>query len=194
MNCNDYSSSIMGYFDGNLNDIESAQLKQHLKACKNCSCEFEDMKLILNTLENDNKIEPPEDFEVKVMDRIKTIQHEWKKVPDNTIKFIYGFTTFLLVLLLFMFTMNIFMGEGVLEAITTRFSSLKSFISIIFSMYDFAQTIISVIGDLAYAIVRMVVIIVKAYYYILILVAVMLFAIQWMYVSLIRQFQGGHTR
>jgi Fe2+ transport system protein B len=194
MNCNDYSSSIMRYYDGSLNDIESAQLKQHLKVCKNCSCEFEDMKLILNTLENDNKIEPPEDFEINVMDRIKTIQHEWKKVPDNTIKFIYGFTTFLLVLLLFMFTMNIFMGEGVLEAITTRFSLFKFFISIISSMYDFAQTIISVIGDLVNAIVKMVVNIVKAYYYILILAAVMLFAIQWMYVSLIRQFQGGHTR
>ena len=137
MNCNNYSDIIMRYFDGGLNDIETAQMKQHLKICKNCSSEFEDMRDIFSSLENGNQIEPPEDFEIKVMEKIKTIQPSWKEVPDATIKFIYGFTSFLLILLLFMFTLNM-MGGGVLESITSRFTALHSIFDIIISIRDFA--------------------------------------------------------
>jgi hypothetical protein len=193
MNCNDYSDSIMRYFDSNLNDIESAQLKQHLKVCKKCSCEFEDMRLILSSLENDNIIEPPEDFEMKVMDRIKALQPSVNSVPESTIKFIYGFTSFLLILLLFMFTLNM-MGPGLLESITSRFTALNSIFDIVISIRGFLGAIFSFIGDLSNTIIKMLIVIAKTYYYIIILAAVMLFAIQWMYVSLLKQFQGGHTR
>lgn len=193
MNCNDYSDSIMKYFDDSLNDIESAQMKQHFKICKKCNCEFEEMKLILNSLENDSNIEPPADFEIKVMDRIKTIQPDWKKVPENTIKFIYGFTTFLLILLMFMFTYNI-IGEEILKLIAIKFTTLNSAFDLITSIRESIGTIFSLIGDLAHSIIKIMIVIAKAYYYIIILLAVMLFAIQWMYISLLKQYQGGHTR
>jgi hypothetical protein len=193
MNCNDYNDSIMRYFDNSLNDIESAQLKQHLKVCKKCSCEFEDMSVIFSSLENGYQVEPPEDFELKVMEKIRTIQPGWKEVPDGTIKFIYGFTSFLLVLLLFMFALNM-AGANIIESFTSRFTALNSIFDIMISIRDFVLAIFSFIGDLTFTFVRITLLIAKTYYYIIILVSVILFAIQWMYVSFLRQFQGGHTR
>lgn len=193
MNCNNYNESIMKYFDGSLNDIESAQLKQHLKVCMKCNAEFEDMKVILTTLENGDMIEPPEDFEFKVMEKIKTITPPTRVVPDSTVRFIYGFTSFLLVLLLFMFTINI-MGAGVFESLKSRFTALGSIYEIAISIRDFAASLLSFAGGLTYSIVKVMVLIAKTYYYIIILVAVILFAVQWMYISILKQYQGGQTR
>ena len=193
MTCNDNNDRIMRYFDGTLNDIESAKMKQHLKGCLKCNAEYEDMKEILSTLENGDLIEPPEDFELKVMEKIKTIQPNWREVPNSTIKFIYGFTSFLLVLLLFMFTLNM-MGAGMLESITSRFTAINSLVEVFKSLGDFSAALFSFSRDLTFSIFKIMLLIAKTYYYMIIFAAVMLFAIQWMYVSILRQFQGGHTR
>lgn len=69
--CNDY---MMRYFDGDLNDIESAKFKQHLKTCKECNKEYEQLSTIFNVLETETGAEPPEDFESQVMKKVTSYE------------------------------------------------------------------------------------------------------------------------
>lgn len=193
MNCEKYSESMMKYFDSQINDIESAQLKQHMRTCARCSKEFEDMESILHLLETDAGIEPPADFEEKVMFRVREVQPVWKKIPDTTIKFLYGFTSFLLVLLLFMFAVTMF-KEGAFKGITDEIGPLNSISDFFTSAQNVCVAIWGVVSDLAQAAFKMTMMIAKAYYYIIIMVVVMLFAINWTFVSLVKQNQGDHVK
>lgn len=70
MNCEIYGGYMMKHFDGDINDIESAQLKNHLKMCMKCKGEFEELQEILCDVHAACVVEPPPDFEEKVMNRI----------------------------------------------------------------------------------------------------------------------------
>ena len=97
MKCETASEAIMKYFDRELNDIETGQLKQHLKCCETCSREFEELESVLGPLEELEKVTPPEGFETVVMNRIKTMQLEQKKRMDQLLILMYGVASFLLL-------------------------------------------------------------------------------------------------
>ena len=96
MNCETSKDYIMKYFDGELNNIEEAQFKQHLKICPDCGSEFRCMQTIFTAIKTKAEIEPPADFETRVMDRVASIEKKEKKKGQNAS---YGYTMRLLCFL-----------------------------------------------------------------------------------------------
>ena len=74
--CEKYMDAISAYIDGELDEIEKAELKAHLEACGNCRSYLEAIKAISDV---DAEEEPvPDMLRIKVMDRI----HKQKKQRD----------------------------------------------------------------------------------------------------------------
>lgn len=107
MNCITSNDLIMKYYDGGANDLEKAQLKQHLKTCKKCSEEFESLKEIFNCLQEDNQIEPPKDFEEQVMKKVNMYEISRRKKVDSFLMIIYGITLLMLAALTVTFVLKI---------------------------------------------------------------------------------------
>lgn len=193
MNCQNYSEIMMRYFDNDLNDIEHAQFRQHLKACKSCREEFEDMEQIVGYLEKSPLVAPPENFEFQVMERIQNIRPEWSVRSSLTSRFLYGFTSLLILLLLFMFTYSMIGGE-MIQFLTKKMVVFQPVFAIVSSIFAFLSSIFDFFAGLMFTLSKALISLAKNYYYFIILAMVMLFAIQWMYVSLLRQIQGGHAK
>lgn len=107
MTCRDSGDFMMRYFDGETNDIETAQLKQHLKTCKKCSEEYENLKEVFSFLETDIEIEPPQDFEASVMSRINVLELERKMKTERALFILYGAATAVLAALSIFFIIEI---------------------------------------------------------------------------------------
>jgi uncharacterized membrane protein YiaA len=106
----------MKYFDGSVNDLEKQELKQHLKTCKKCCDEFESLKDIFNCLEEeDNHIEPPVDFEERVMEKVNEYETSRRKKVDGFLMLIYGITVLILGVFTVVFAIRI-KGSGTLES------------------------------------------------------------------------------
>ncbi len=139
MNCNTSSDSMMRYFDGNINDIEKLQMKQHLKSCKKCREEFESLNEIFNCLEKENQIEPPMDFEAQVMQKVSLYEDSRRKKFDGFLMLIYGVTLFVLGVLTIIFIFKIKDSE-ILNSIGQMKSIQSVFWSIVYFAYGlFAQ-------------------------------------------------------
>lgn len=187
MTCNNAQTLMMKYFDKNINDIEEAQLKQHIKTCNNCTQEFTSLKDIFDLVEADNceKILPPADFEVQVMSRIK------KEVPlyskyngDNS--YVYNILAIALSFVFF-----ILLGGLLLEV-------TKSPLNFIVMIQDFFSTAIQYISlifnafkGIVIATVAVAVSAYQNYYYVYIVLAILLFVIQRIYVYIISDNNGG---
>ena len=187
MTCNNAQTLMMKYFDKNINDIEEAQLKQHIKTCNNCTQEFTSLKDIFDLVEADTceKILPPADFEVQVMSRLK------KEVPlyskyngDNS--YVYNI---LAIALSFVFV--ILLGGLLLEVI----KSPLNFIVMIEDFFSTAILYISLIFDafkgIIIATLAVAVSAYQNYYYVYIVLALLLFVIQRIYVYIISDNNGG---
>jgi len=61
----------MKYLDGELNSSEHAKLIYHINKCSKCCAEFQEYNSIIKVLEENNEIEPPDDFEMAVMSKIE---------------------------------------------------------------------------------------------------------------------------
>lgn len=71
MNCEQSNEWMMQYFDGTLDDIKTAQMKQHFKVCSPCSRDFKQLSQLMGVLEADDAVCPPDGFTVQVMKRIE---------------------------------------------------------------------------------------------------------------------------
>lgn len=87
MKCSHVSELMMKYFDGEMNDLDAHQLKQHIKNCAVCGQEYESMKEAIAYMEQPPLLDPPGDFEVCVMDAIKTEAAQEKDYISAPIKF-----------------------------------------------------------------------------------------------------------
>lgn len=102
MNCRLSNEFLMKHFDRNINDIESAQLKQHLRICSSCSSCFNELSYIVDNLEKPEIIiEPPEDFEFRVLERVKILKQ--KQQNDRMISILFGVSTIIFVVFLLCF-------------------------------------------------------------------------------------------
>lgn len=97
MMCESGNEYVMKYFDKELNDIEIVKLKQHLKVCTECSNEFNELSEIFGILEEDEKLEPPENFENQVMAKIKSLNDERRKMADVFMITGYGIVSAMLL-------------------------------------------------------------------------------------------------
>lgn len=145
MNCNESNEYIMKYFDRDLNDIESAQLKQHLKSCKKCSEDFQSMNKIINCLENESILEMPENFEMDVMSKIKCLEVDRKKKSSRNLVFLYNLITLVSVVALLAFIINL-KDVNIFDTLSYFRENFKSFSSIIEILYQVFNEIYSVVA------------------------------------------------
>jgi len=187
MNCKVSEDCMMRYFDGALNDIEAAQFKQHLKSCEKCNEGFESMNSILGSL-IDDIIEPPEDFEEQVMKKVNLLEVERKKKSAKFIAFLYSIGALILITLTAFLISDL---RGSISSVGDVGGSINSVSDLLTSIFGAAETIFNVIINIISDFLQVVFVVIKAYYYVFIMLAAVLFAIEWMFVSLVRRNNGG---
>lgn len=185
MKCFDSQNFIMRFFDKELNDIEEAQLKQHLKNCKNCSEEFNSLKDIFDIVEQDSGIEPPEDFEAQVMSRIANEEKKYKKSMDNNL-FVYN------ILLVSVSMVFVIIIAGTLWEIFKTPINLLQIMNRIFEFSkDYIVSAISMLRGIAIAILSVAASIYKTYFFGYIVMGFLLLLTQGVFFKMVRQSNGG---
>ncbi len=193
MSCEQYSEKIMKYFDGALNDIEIKELKQHINTCEKCNEEFEELSTILGFIENDDFIQPPEDFEIQVMTRIYGLEPNENRRLEIFMMCLLGIATVFALVLSAAFTYSI-LGVSLFKLGGYIISAYTPFAAFAEMAGSVIESITSPVVNVAKALVEIGIGIATNYYYIVILLVVLLFAVQWMFFSLIRQNKGGAAK
>jgi hypothetical protein len=186
MICQTYEESMMKFFDGELNDIETAQLKQHFKSCQKCGKEFEELSSILGCIQNDFDIEPPLDFEAQVMSRISTLQAVEIRKP-GVIKILLLVTGAILTFLAASALVYSILGISIFSILSRLLSDSPVFANIFESAGTAFEGGISSIIDYSKTVFEVLMVLAKTYYYFVVLSAVLLFALQWMVFGLVKQ-------
>ncbi|HHW48711.1 MAG TPA: hypothetical protein GXX14_08870 [Clostridiaceae bacterium] len=189
MNCEQSQELMMKYFDGNLNDIESRQFKQHLVVCGKCNEDFKKLDSILNSLENAAIAEPPQDFEANVMEKVRAFEMEEKKKTGNMLMLLYNLTAVISVALMVAFfagTRGITLPESLkLADIYAR--SLAGTISAVLSALT---AVLSLVTEVAGTLFQVGFSIIIDYYYVFLTLMAILVAIQKMFFVLVEQDRG----
>lgn len=187
MNCKLSDEYMMKYFDRQLNDIELAQMKQHLKTCKRCGEGFGELDGIVSLLETESMVEPPEDFEIQVMNKINSYENSRRRSTSKLLVFLYNFTTAVAVALLLIFVVQL---KEVDIRIGQYFTSFSGFTE---GLYSFATEAFGIVSGVVRAFVQVAVILIRNYYYILITLAALLLAVQKTFFILVKQ-DGGDKK
>lgn len=191
MSCELPREYMMKYLDKNINDIENAQLKHHLKECESCSEVFKSFNEVFCLLENDI-IEPPQDLEVQIMGKINELELIRRKRNNRFLAGIYGFTTAVFIALSIMIGayLNQMTFIEVLNEIGNAFGSSSMSIlglySHIMNAYEVFTGIIGILFQVS-------ILLIKSYYYIFIALFIMFLVIQKMFFNLVKE-GGGHLR
>lgn len=181
MNCDLANELIMKYFDGENNDIEEAQLKQHLKTCKHCNDEFKCMNEIFESVENTNTVEPPESFELKVMEKVECFESKRKEKNANLLVILYNAATVLSIVLMIIFVADI-KHINIYSSFHKIVEYFNSFTSVASALLGVVNDLFIVISGIVATLYRVVLSIGKAYYGVFILLLVLLFVIQRLFV------------
>jgi len=86
VNCNQAYDLMMKFLDGELTNSEHTKLIYHINKCSNCCEEFQEYSSIVKALEEDNEIEPPDDFEMTVMNKIEQAEANSKLIRKKLIR------------------------------------------------------------------------------------------------------------
>ncbi len=113
MNCDQSNDFMMKYLDGELNDKEHAELIHHINKCSICCTEFQAYSSIAKSLEEDKGVEPPEDFEIKVMSKINLMEDHIKIRKEKRLVFICFLSS--VILTCGMIACAVFLRDYVLE-------------------------------------------------------------------------------
>lgn len=177
MNCEMSKNHIMKYFDGELNDIEEVQFRQHLKSCCSCSDEFNCMEAIFTTLEEQTNIEPPANFEAMVMDKVGVIEKQRSEKNSRRLVLIYNAATLLSIVLLLIFVADL-KQVSVFDAFEKIGAYFNSFSSAAAAVLGVVRDLFRLIGGALWVVLDVAFSIFKSYYYVFLALIVMLFAIQ----------------
>jgi len=74
MQCKEINELVMKYFDGYISELEYEMILKHNEKCTDCALEFRVLKEAIGTLEELPELEVPEDFEARVMERVRASQ------------------------------------------------------------------------------------------------------------------------
>jgi anti-sigma factor RsiW len=177
MNCETSKDYIMKYFDGELSEIEEAQFRQHLKICPDCGNEFYCMQTIFAALGTKAGIEPPADFETRVMDRVASIEKERKEKRAKRIVWLYNASTLLSVILLLIYVADLKQVSilSAFDKIAGYFGSFSgaaaAVAGVVKDLFGLVSNALTVVADVAFSIV-------KSYYYVFLALIVFVLAIQ----------------
>lgn len=85
LDCNKANKLIMDYMDFNISKEDEFLLQNHLKECPQCREDFELYTQILEefTLDTQNTVEAPENFELNVMKKIENIEPTYIREKNN---------------------------------------------------------------------------------------------------------------
>lgn len=192
MNCQTSNDYIMKHFDGEINDIEEAQFRQHLKTCTKCSEEFNCMSEIFGSLEASSTVEPPEGFEASVMEKVGKVELARKEKNTRMLVLLYNGATVVSIILLMIFVADLKQVSvfNAFEKIGQYFGSFTSAAAAVFGVVgDIFRLLAGVVG----VIIDVAVSIVKSYYYIFMTLIGLLLAIQKLYAYVAAQ-DGRETR
>lgn len=181
MNCCQIKNQIMKHFDGELNDIETAQLKQHFKSCAECGNEYEELSKIFKIIETNNGMEPPADFEMQVMKKVNALEKSKRKRYDTFLISLYSVTAVSLIILSVMFMaglrqLNVFEFMEYVGSSLISSGAMIAIHNIIGVFYDFMSILLIEVLQLCSLIF-------KTYYYVFIALLCMLILIQRMFVK-----------
>lgn len=115
MNCEQSNEFMMKYLDGELNEKEHAELIHHINKCSSCCAEFQAYSSMAKTLEEDKGIEPPEDFEIKVMSKINLLDAKDKIRKEREKKFVLACFISSVILAFGIITSSVFLRDYILE-------------------------------------------------------------------------------
>jgi predicted anti-sigma-YlaC factor YlaD len=177
MNCELSKEYIMKHFDGERNDIEEAQLKQHLKSCSSCNDEFNCMEEIFKAIETQTEVEPPANFEAMVMEKVGVIEKQRSETYSKRIVLLYNAATVISIILLLVFVADLKQVSlfNAFQKISEYFSSFSSATSAVLGVVN---DIFRLIGGALFVVLDVAFSIFKSYYYVFLALVVMLFAIQ----------------
>lgn len=185
MKCVDSKNYIMKFFDRELNDIEEAHLKQHLKTCKDCSEEFNSLKEIFDIVEQESEIEPPEDFEIQVMSRIAKETKMYKNNNENTSS-VYS------ILLVSVSLIFVIIFSGVLwDTFKSPINLIQISQMIIDNLKDFITLAICMFRGIAIALFSVAASTYRTYYLEYIILGILLLLTQGVFFKMVRQSNGG---
>lgn len=114
MQCNEISGLMMKYLDGDISETELKALEKHNLSCISCNNEFEALKKAVSLVEALPDIDPPYDFEAKVMERIGS--GIYKRNTANLLIGTLGLFSFAYYMLLFVMIPYI-KNTGIIETL-----------------------------------------------------------------------------
>lgn len=177
MSCELINDLMMKHFDGEINDIEEAQLKQHMKTCRKCNEEFNCMSEVFLSLETTSTVAPPEDFEARVMEKVNALENTRKEKSSKMLVLFYNLGTAISILLLMIFVADlkhVSIGS-IMDQVTTYFGSFSSIANAVLGIFaDLYHLIAGVLGVILAACVS----VAKTYYYVFVVLLALLLAIQ----------------
>lgn len=177
MNCELSNEYLMKYFDGEINDIEDAQFKQHLKNCRKCCDEFNCMNEIFTSLEKANTVEPPEDFEARVMEKVDMIENTRREKSARMLVLLYNAATVVSIILLMVFVADL-KQISVFSAFNKISEYFGSFSNIAAAVFGVLKDIFQLITGVAGVLLQVAVSVVKSYYYVFVVLLALLLAVQ----------------
>lgn len=192
MNCQTSNDYMMKHFDGEASDIEEAQFRQHLKTCEKCSEEFACMSDIFGSLKESDIVEPPEDFEKRVMEKVEKVELARRENNSRMLVLLYNAATVVSIILLLVFVADL-KQVSVFSAFEKIGQYLGSFTSAAAAVFGVVGAIFRLLGGVIGVIIDVAVSVVKSYYYIFITLIGLLFAIQKLYAYVAAQ-DGGETK
>ncbi len=177
MNCELSKEYMMKHFDGERNDLEELQLKQHLASCSTCNDEFNCMEEIFKAIETQTEVEPPANFEAMVMEKVGVIEKQRSETYSRRIVFLYNAATVISIILLLVFVADLKQVSlfNAFQKISEYFSSFSSATSAVLGV---VSDIFRLIGGALFVVLDVAFSIFKSYYYVFLALVVMLFAIQ----------------
>lgn len=105
MNCKKCNELMSLYIDHQLDNSKINLFEEHLNNCEFCLKEYNELKLIINSLNNVEK-ELPENFHTELMEKINNIDYEQKNKFKNIFRFKYFSPVAALVCIIFIIYSN----------------------------------------------------------------------------------------
>ena len=131
----------------------------------------------LSTLDEKVEIEPPDDFEARVMDKVALIENQRKERSEKRIVWLYNIATLLSIVLLLIFVAD--MKEvSVFSAFERLGEYFGSFSTVTAAIFGAVKDIAGLLIDVLAAVADIALSIVRSYYYAFIVLILAVLAIQ----------------
>lgn len=177
MNCEKSKNYMMKYFDGEPNEADELQFRQHLQACDSCKDEYDQLEAIFTALGTKAEVEPPDNFEAMVMDKVAIIEKERKERKAKRIVWLYNGTIILSIILLLFYVADL-KHVNVVSAFEKIGEYFTSFSSVTSAVIGVVGDLFALLGNALLVVVDVAVSIVKSYYYVFLALALMIILVQ----------------